>query len=190
MGLAAAGTVLIAVLIALTLLPAVLGMLKSKAFGGQVRKYAPAHEADGRSSTTACAGRRLVGKRPLAAVLLVVVALGALAIPLKDLHLAFPTDSTASSDTTQRKASDLLSEAFGPGREGPLLVVVDARGAADARQRLRRGRRLGQRPGRRRQRPGRRHQRRPERPGRRGHRRAAAGPARGRARRRGHQGPA
>src|SRR5699024_2252118 len=41
MGVAAAGTVAVAVLVALTLLPAILGLLKSKAFGGQVRKYAP-----------------------------------------------------------------------------------------------------------------------------------------------------
>ena len=47
MGLAAAGTVLIAVLVALTLLPAILGLFKSKAFGGQVRKYHPKREADG-----------------------------------------------------------------------------------------------------------------------------------------------
>lgn len=131
MGLAAAGTVFVAVMIALTLLPALLGMLKSKAFGGQVRKYAPAHEADGAVLNNGVRWARLVGKQPLAAVLLVVVALGALAIPLKDLHLAFPTDSTASSDTTQRKASDLMSAGFGPGREGPLLVVIDAREASD-----------------------------------------------------------
>ncbi len=131
MGLAAAGTVLIAVLIALTLLPAVLGMLKSKAFGARVRTYAPAPDTQGRVINNGVRWARLVGRRPLAAVLLVVVALGALAIPLKDLQLAFPTDSTASSDTTQRRASDLLSAEFGPGREGPLLVVVDARGSAD-----------------------------------------------------------
>ncbi len=119
MGLAAAGTVLIAVLVALTLLPAVLGLLKSKAFGGQVRKYRPAHEADGSVLNNGVRWARLLGKQPLAAVLLVVVALGALAIPLKDLHLAFPTDSTASSDTTQRKASDLMSAEFGPGPRGP-----------------------------------------------------------------------
>ena len=58
---------------------------------------------------------------------MVVVLLGALAIPLKDLQLAFPTDSTAASDTTQRQASDIISAEFGPGREAPLLVVVDAR---------------------------------------------------------------
>lgn len=134
MGLAAAGTVLIAVLIALTLLPAVLGLLKSKAFGGQVRKYKPAHEADGQVLNNGVRWARVVGKQPLAAALLVIVALGALAIPLKDLHLAFPSDSTAASETTQRKASDLMSAEFGPGREGPLLVVVDGRGTDDATQ--------------------------------------------------------
>ncbi|CAN5657597.1 MMPL family transporter [soil metagenome] len=131
MGLAAAGTVFVAVLVALTLLPALLGMLKTKAFGGRVRKHEPAHEADGQVINNGVRWARLVGKQPLAAVLLVVVALGALAIPLTDLHLAFPTDSTASTDTTQRKASDIMSAEFGPGREGPLLVVIDARDAAD-----------------------------------------------------------
>ncbi len=132
MGLAAAGTVLIAVLVALTLLPAILGMLKSKAFGARVRRYAPHREPDGHVLNNGVRWARLVGRRPVAVALLVVVALGALAVPLKDLHLAFPTDSTASSDTTQRKASDLMSEAFGAGREGPLLVVVDATDVAEA----------------------------------------------------------
>jgi RND superfamily putative drug exporter len=127
MGLAAAATVLIAVLVALTLLPAILGMTKSKAFGAQVRRSEPRREADGQVVNNGVRWARFVGRRPVACVVLVVVALGALAIPLKDLHLAFPTDSTSSTDTTQRKASDLLSAAFGPGREGPLLVVVDAR---------------------------------------------------------------
>jgi len=40
--------VLIAVLVALTLLPAILGLLKSKVFAGRVRRYAPQREADGR----------------------------------------------------------------------------------------------------------------------------------------------
>ena len=131
-GLAAAGTVLIAVLVALTLLPAILGMLKSKAFGGRVRRYAPRRETDGHVINNGVRWARLVGRRPVAIALLAVVALGALAVPLKDLHLAFPSDSTASTDTTQRKASDLMAEAFGPGREGPLVVVVDATDVAEA----------------------------------------------------------
>lgn len=127
MGLAAAATVLVAVLVALTLLPAVLGMVKGKAFGGVVRRYRPTREADGAVLNNGVRWARVVGRRPIAVALLVVVALGALAIPVKDLFLAFPTDSTASSDTTQRRASDLVTEAFGPGREAPLLVVADAR---------------------------------------------------------------
>ncbi len=132
MGLAAAATVLVAVLVALTLLPAILGILKGRAFGGRFRRTTPPRDDQGRVVNNGARWARLVGRRPLAVTLLVVVALGALAVPLKDLHLAFPTDSTASSDTTQRKASDLMAEAFGPGREGPLVVVVDATDVAAA----------------------------------------------------------
>jgi len=127
MGLAAAATVAVAVLVALTLLPAILGLLRSKAFALRVRRTAARREADGHLLNNGVRWARVVRRRPVAAVLLVVVALGALAVPFKDLHLAFPSDSTASSDTTQRRASDLMAEAFGPGREGPLVVVVDTR---------------------------------------------------------------
>ena len=48
MGLGAAFTVLIAVLVALTLLPAILGLVKSKAFAGRVRRYVPRREKDGK----------------------------------------------------------------------------------------------------------------------------------------------
>ncbi len=131
MGVGAAVTVAVAVLVALTLLPAILGLLKSKAFGGTFRRYRPAREADGRIVNNGVRWARLLGKRPIAWVLMVVVGLGALAIPAKDMHLALPTDSTAAEDTTQRKASDLVTEAFGPGRLSPMLLVIDARDVSD-----------------------------------------------------------
>ena len=148
MGLAAAATVLVAVLVALTLLPAILGMLKSKAFGGRVRQYRPRRDDEGKILNNGVRWARLVGRRPIAAVLLVVVGLGALALPLREMHLAFPTDSTSASDTTQRKASDLISDAFGPGREAPMLMVVDASDVAEADRDadVRRDRRAGSRP--------------------------------------------
>ena len=127
MGFAAAGTVLVAVLVALTLLPALLGMMRSRAFAGRVRRYRPTREADGRVLNNGVRWARLVGRAPVAVVLLVALALGSLALPLQGLRLAFPTDSTASPDTTQRQASDLVADAFGPGRDAPLVVVVDAR---------------------------------------------------------------
>ncbi len=127
MGLAAAATVFIAVLVALTLLPAILGLMRKRAFGAQVRRYAPKRDADGRILNNGVRWARLVGRAPVAVVVLVVVGLGAIALPLQSLHLAFPTDGTASVDTTQRRASDLVAGAFGPGRDAPLLVVVDGR---------------------------------------------------------------
>ena len=135
MGIAAAATVFIAVLVALTLLPAVLGMVKSKAFGGRVRRAHGTRDERGRLLNNGVRWARLVARKPVAVVLLVVVALSALAIPLTKLHLAFPTDSTASVETTQRQASDLIADAFGPGRDAPLLLVVDGRGIADAKER-------------------------------------------------------
>ncbi|GAB2868653.1 MMPL family transporter [Nocardioides pacificus] len=136
MGIAAAATVLIAVLVALTLLPAVLGLLKTKAFGARVRKAHPKREADGRLLNNGVRWSRMVRRAPLLVALLVIVGLGALAIPLKDLHLAFPTDSTASADKTQRKASDLVAESFGPGRDAPMLLVVDGRDISDDDERM------------------------------------------------------
>jgi RND superfamily putative drug exporter len=135
MGVAAAGTVAIAVLVALTLLPAILGLLKSKAFAGRVRRYAPARDASGKILNNGVRWARVIGRAPIAAVLVTVVALGAIALPLSQLHLAFPTDSTASTETTQRQASDLITDEFGPGRESPMIVVVDGRGIDDAEAR-------------------------------------------------------
>lgn len=135
MGLAAASGVFLAVLVALTLLPAVLGMLKSKAFGGTVRRYDPKRDEKGRIVNNGVRWAKLVGRSPLAAVVLVVIALGALAVPAQNLQLALPSDSTSPSDTTQRKASDLVSDAFGDGRQAPLLAVVDGRDIADDAER-------------------------------------------------------
>jgi RND superfamily putative drug exporter len=135
MGWGAAATVIIAVLVALTLLPAVLGMLKGKAFGGRFRRYVPARDTDGKVLNHGVRWARLVGKAPVVVVLLVVVGLGALAVPMKNLHLALPSDSTAAADTTQRKASDLVTEAFGAGRLAPMLLVVDGRDLADGADR-------------------------------------------------------
>lgn len=135
MGLAAASGVFLAVLVALTLLPAVLGMLRSKAFGATVRRYDPTRDEQGRIVNNGVRWARLVGRSPIAAVVLVVVALGALALPVQQLRLALPSDSTSPSDTTQRQAADLVSDAFGEGRQAPLLVVADGRGIADGAQR-------------------------------------------------------
>ncbi|TWE11320.1 MMPL family transporter [Rudaeicoccus suwonensis] len=135
MGLAAAGTVFFAVCVALTLLPAVLGLLKSKAFGAQLRKRQDKVRADGKTVNNGVRWAHFLGKKPAIIVGLVVIVLGGLAVPMKNLHLALPSDSTAAKSTTQRKAADMVSGAFGAGRQAPFIVVVDGTGISNASQR-------------------------------------------------------
>lgn len=122
MGIGAAVTVAIAVLVALTLLPAVLGLFKGFAFG---LRFLPRRKI-GRDGV-GVRWARVLGRTPVMWVLVSVIGLGALSIPMTNLHLALPTDSTAPTDTSPRKASDMVSDAFGPGRLAPMLVVVDGR---------------------------------------------------------------
>ncbi|CAL9545751.1 Membrane protein YdfJ [Streptomyces sp. enrichment culture] len=134
MGVAAAGTVVIAVLIALTMIPALLGYAgrkvrpageKSKLLGGGRAPKNP----DRPNMGTRWAS--FVVRRPVAVLLLGVLGLGAAAVPASSLELGLPDDGSQPTSTTQRRAYDLLSEGFGPGFNGPLMVVVDGKGAED-----------------------------------------------------------
>lgn len=126
MGLAAAGTVLVAVLVALTLLPAVLGALGRRAFTGQIRKDKAVDEGQ-HIDNGGTRWAKAIGARPVLALLVTVLALGALAVPAKDLHLALPSDSTAAEGTPERESADLLAEHFGEGQESRMVVVIDGR---------------------------------------------------------------
>lgn len=129
MGLAAAGTVAIAVLVSLTLIPAMLGVLGDKAFNGRIPGVAGNPTRKGKRRHGPTMGNRwvrLVQKVPGLAMALVVLSLGAMTAPVLDMELALPADTTSNPDTTQRKAADIMSEGFGPGVNGPFLAVVDA----------------------------------------------------------------
>nr|WP_282439193.1 MMPL family transporter [Corynebacterium kefirresidentii] len=129
MGLAAAGTVAIAVLVSLTLIPAMLGLLGDKAFNGRIPGVAGTPTRKGKRRRGPTMGNRwvrLVQKVPGLAMALVVLSLGAMTAPVLQMELALPADTTSNPDTTQRKAADIMSEGFGPGVNGPFLAVVDA----------------------------------------------------------------
>ncbi|WP_411703420.1 MMPL family transporter [Corynebacterium sp. LaCa7] len=129
MGLAAAGTVAIAVLVSLTLIPAMLGLLGDKAFHGRIPSVAGNPTRKGKRRRGPTMGNRwvrLVQKVPGLAMALVVLSLGAMTAPVLQMELALPADTTSNPDTTQRKAADIMSEGFGPGVNGPFLAVVDA----------------------------------------------------------------
>ncbi|MFJ1968301.1 MMPL family transporter [Streptomyces sp. NPDC087903] len=129
MGLAAAGAVVVGVLIALTLVPALLGFWPNAVLSRSARREGRIKEGGETDGGTRWA--RFVLRRPLPVLLLSVVGLGALALPVTDLQLGMPGDEAKSTSTTERRAYDDLAEGFGPGFNGPLSIVVDARAAAD-----------------------------------------------------------
>ncbi|MGI5183168.1 MMPL family transporter [Dactylosporangium sp. CA-152071] len=137
MGLTAVGAVSAAVLVALTLVPAVLGFAPERVLSRAARR-APATASTGHGGpATVEAGRggarwaRFVLRRPVAVLLAGVALLGALAVPAAGLRLGMPGDEARPATTTQRRAYDALATAFGPGFNGPLMFVVDAKGAPD-----------------------------------------------------------
>ncbi|MGQ4363430.1 MMPL family transporter [Streptomyces sp. SAS_272] len=134
MGLAAAGTVVVAVLIALTMIPALLGYAgrKVRPTGEKRRPTAAKGEQDERTKPgLGVRWASFVIRRPAAVLLLGVVGLGAIAVPATQLELGLPDDGSQPTSTTQRRAYDLLSEGFGPGFNGPLMIVVDAANSDD-----------------------------------------------------------
>jgi RND superfamily putative drug exporter len=131
MGLAAAGTVAVAVLVAVTLLPALLGFV-----GGNIDKFrVPGlKNRTGNTSEGATLGSRWAGKvteRPVVALVAGLAIMGVLAIPFLSMRLGLLDDGSAPPSTTNRQAYDLLAAGFGPGTNGPLTVVVDLDGVAN-----------------------------------------------------------
>ena len=130
MGLGAATAVLAAVLAALTLLPAVLGFVGERVLGRRGRAARDAEADTGRMPLGERWARWLVRFR-IPVLIVVVVALLVCALPVRDLRLGMPNDSSAPTASTQHRAYDQIAKAFGPGVNGPLAVAVDLRGASD-----------------------------------------------------------
>jgi len=121
MGLMAAIAVLVAVLAALTLLPALLAIVGPHIERLRVRTP-PSEEAARRGLWARWANE--VAKRPLIAGIAALAILIPLTIPLFSLTFGQQDTAALSTSTTARRAYDLISENFGPGVNGPLLIAV------------------------------------------------------------------
>ncbi|MFJ4964366.1 MMPL family transporter [Streptomyces sp. NPDC088729] len=133
MGLAAAGTVAIAVLIALTLVPAALGFAGKRVMGRKARKAAEAENSPDAKPNMGTRWARFVLRKPVWVMLAGVLGLGVIAVPAASLEMGLPDDGAQPKSTTQRQAYDMLSDGFGPGFNGPLLVVVDTANSSDGK---------------------------------------------------------
>ncbi|HEY7325835.1 MAG TPA: MMPL family transporter [Streptosporangiaceae bacterium] len=138
LGLAAAITVSVSMLAALTLVPAFLGAARENIRAltarlharkahetamAQAKRTAAATEQQHEQSAFARWGRK-VSAHPIPWLVLSVVVLGVLAIPFFSITLGQPDNGTNPTSDSSRRAYDLMSQGFGVGSNGPLAIVV------------------------------------------------------------------
>jgi RND superfamily putative drug exporter len=147
MGVGASGAVAVAVLISLTMIPAFLGLAKSRITPKPTKRYRRAFAAaSARVSTReeaavharAEAGEpypktimdtffsgwlKIVTKIPLLTIIVIVGGLALFAIPATQLQLSLPTAGDQEEGTPARATYDLIDEHFGPGFNGPLIMT-------------------------------------------------------------------
>jgi putative drug exporter of the RND superfamily len=122
LGYSAAVVVLIAVLAATTLLPAMLALLGARIESLPVPHVTPEHHDDQPHGWARWA--RGVAGRPWPAMVAAVIVLVVLALPLLDMRLGQEDVGELPTDTSARQAYDGIKEGFGPGENGPFLIGV------------------------------------------------------------------
>lgn len=126
MGVSAAATIVVAVLIAITLVPAVLSMLGRRVLTRKERAATADVEPKDRGVIRGWAGA--ITRNRVVALLLSVVALGIVAIPVASMDTTLIQKPPANS--TQERADQILAQGFGEGFNGPIIVLVEGNGAA------------------------------------------------------------
>jgi RND superfamily putative drug exporter len=145
MGLAAALVVVVSMVVAVTLLPALLGLV-----GSRIDRWSLPHRppVSGHARDTLSARwAHHVGRRPWRYAALSLAALVALAAPVAGLRIGFADDSNNPAHSTAHRAYDLLAAGFGKGFNGPLAIVVEDPAGASPRALSRIGRAVSGDPG-------------------------------------------
>lgn len=128
MGIGAAIGIAAVVVSSLTILPIMAGALAR-----WLRPKKPAHV---QASPSFGRWAEIITRRPWAAIAVGGVIMLALAVPVTGMHLGQPDDGNQPTSSTQRKAYDTVSAAFGPGANGPFLVAVRTPAGADDEPKL------------------------------------------------------
>ncbi|QNP74306.1 MMPL family transporter [Streptomyces roseirectus] len=129
MGLCAAGAVVVAVAVCLTMTPALIGFWPRAVLSRRYRLTG--RRVQGVLGNRGSRWAEFVQRHPFPVRFTAMAALIVLAIPVLHLRLGMPGDEVKSTATTERRAYDDLARGFGPGFNGPLSIVVDASRADD-----------------------------------------------------------
>lgn len=128
MGYASSISVLVAVISALTLLPALISI-----FHKQIK---PKQSKSEFANDVETPWSKFVVGKPLAAVLIGLIILVLASVPVKDMRLGIPDDGMKPTDTTQKKAYDIISDKFGEGFNGQIAMLVNVKDKKDNPQAL------------------------------------------------------
>ncbi len=131
LAVASALTVVFTVLAAVTLLPALLGVFGMRVLSRRQRRRLAAGAPAPGSAGLWARWSGTVERRPAVFAVTAAAVMAVLAIPVLSLRLGSSDQGNDPSATTTRHAYDLLAEGFGPGFNGPLLLVAQTHSAAD-----------------------------------------------------------
>ena len=119
---------LVAVLSALTLLPALISI-----FHKQIKPKKTKSEFKNDVDTF---WSKFVVDKAFVAILIGLIILVLAAIPIKDMRLGIPDDGVKAADSTQKKAYDIISDKFGEGFNGQIAMLVNVKDKKDNPQQL------------------------------------------------------
>jgi RND superfamily putative drug exporter len=117
--------VLVVMLAAITLLPALLSYLGPRVDRLRIPFLGRTLKAEGDGESLAARWSHAVQRRPWTAVIVATAVLLALAAPALGMRLGFPDAGNDRPGTMTREAYDLLTEGFGPGANGPLVIAAE-----------------------------------------------------------------
>ncbi|QOS79089.1 MMPL family transporter [Paenibacillus sp. JNUCC31] len=124
MALVAAATVLINVFVALTLLPALLGLVGERICSPKAREKSTKDSKEGGHGIADRWVKFVIQYRWIT-IIAIIVVLGVAATPITKMEMGIPGASSANLDTTARQSYDAISEGFGDGFNGPLILVAE-----------------------------------------------------------------
>jgi len=130
MALVAAATVFISVLLALSLLPAMLGLVGERICSQKARQKNKDKAANAARKGFSDRWIRGVIKYRWPVIICIIVVLGAASTPILKMEMGIPGAATANLDTAARQSYDAITEGFGEGFNGPFVLVAEQKDAA------------------------------------------------------------